>query len=344
MGRVCAERKSCRWFYNQQSMLEADFCLPCTDLANQSIYYLQNNQDIWRGKCHLLYPPDLVASASSTSRTTTSSRKRSIDDTEPSFARPKRTRKVTDHFVPAPSNGAKMEIGFNKTNTGIQKPWSRLNKKSDFLHRIRHNEDPAIDRAICQRFASAADKENKDVAITLPKGGKSKRAMSQLGTTMGLVFNGMVKKISSKAGLATPNRVRATAFDYSIKQQAILLTTPVVPPSASKYLYILTVSIKSLYSSNSANCFILQLQQPRTVCRDAARVDGSHFPPRNDEYPFHWSHRHAWLPVTSGWLTISSLLCKRLAWNKLLQWCQLCNQGGLPRQLERCPMFCVVQS
>jgi hypothetical protein len=338
---ICAERRSCRWFYDRQSMSEADFCLPCTDLADQSISYLRRNKDIWQGKCHLLYPPESLVASSSSSTKNTSSRKRSIDnDDEPRScaARPKRTRKVTDHFVAAPSDGAKMIFEFRKK---IARPWS-LNNKSDLLHSIRHNEDPAIDRAICQRFASAADKENMDVAITLPKGGKSKRAMSQLGTTMGLVLNGMVKKISSKAGLATPNRVRAAAFDYSIKQQAILLTTPVVPPSASKCLYILMVSIKSLYS-NSVNCSILQLQQPITVCWDAARVGGSHFlPPRNGEYPL--SHMHARLPVTSGWLTISSLLCKRLAWNKLLQWGQFCNRGGLPRQLKRFPMFCVVQS
>jgi hypothetical protein len=133
-----------------------------------------------------------------------------------------------------------MENGFNKTITGIQKPWLCLNNKSNFLHSVRHNEDPAIDRAICQRFASAADKENKDVAITLPNGGKSKRAVSQLGTTMGQVFNGLVKIISSKAGSATPNRVRATGFKYSIKQQETLLTTPVVPPSASKYMFAYT--------------------------------------------------------------------------------------------------------
>jgi hypothetical protein len=90
-----------------------------------------------------------------------------------------------------------------KTITGIATSWS-LKTKSNFLHSVRHNE----------RFASAANKENTDVAITLQNGGKSKRAMSQLGTTMGRVFNGMVKKISSKAGLSTLNCVRAAAFTH----------------------------------------------------------------------------------------------------------------------------------
>jgi hypothetical protein len=115
----------------------------------------------------------------------------------------------------------------------ISSSWS-LKNKSSFLHSVWHNKHPDIDRAICERFAPAANKNYMDVAITLPNGGKSKRAMSQLGTTMGRVFNSMVKKISSKAGLATPNCVRAAVFKYSIKQQAILLTTPIASPSASK--------------------------------------------------------------------------------------------------------------
>lgn len=197
--RICAEAKSCRWRLDKCTLPENLFCSPCRELKSMSIHFLRDNPATWKGKCRRLRE-EIVSEH--------------LDE-----PRPKQARRDPNHFDVRPANNAHM----NFQRYSSESDWNLRNKQRVLAEIKCYLKDEDIDRAIAGPYTVGGGGDS----VNLPKGGKSKAAISKQGNSIGSVVNGMIKQMCKvNQGKATPHRIRDMSFNYSQKLRATLAYTP----------------------------------------------------------------------------------------------------------------------
>lgn len=190
MGRLTADKNSCRWLVDKCRLPSEDCCILCKELNAYSSEHLKNNHLLWKGKC-------LRLSSSRGNENTITIQEAPTNEIP-------RKRMATVHFIAEPSKGSMYHKG-RKRLRRLSLSEKSIEKYIQKCKSIDLNE-PNTRRLVMKQLAEMGQDENAMSAFSLPNGGKSAAVISKQRNTVGGIINGAVLCFAN--GKATPGRLR----------------------------------------------------------------------------------------------------------------------------------------